>query len=221
MSRLPIAIFALASTLFAQGESLQYSISWPSGLSLGEGSISSKLNGTHRELELVLDASLPGVPVRDQYRSRIAPERFCSVLFEKESAHGARKSSEKSTFDSAKGTLVRQTKDGGKTETAVGACARDGLAFLFYVRDELSKGRIPPPQTIYFGAPYQVSLKHAGTEAITAGDTRVDADRISITVKGPASTSNFEILFARDATRTPLRIKAPLPVGTLTMDLVR
>jgi hypothetical protein len=40
-------------------------------------------------------------------------------------------------------------------------------------------------------------------------------------VKGPASDYELEMYFERDAARTPLVIKAPLPVGNLSMELVR
>lgn len=206
--------------LRGQNESLQYSINWPTGLSFGEGSLTSKRAGSQWELELVLDASLPGIPIKDLYRSQ-AGEGMCSLRFDKESAHGPRRASEISTFDVAKGTMTRETHRGGKSVLQVGSCARDALAFLFHLRQELAKGRLPAPQRIYFGAGYQLALSHTGTDTVVLGDSRVEGDRIAIAAKGPASETSFEIVFGRDAARTPLRIKAPLPVGTVTMELVR
>ena len=46
-------------------------------------------------------------------------------------------------------------------------------------------------------------------------------DRVVVFGKGPKSDFTFEILFARDAARTPLSIKIPVTVGTLSLELVR
>ena len=135
--------------------------------------------------------------------------------------HGSRKTAEKSTFDGAKGMLTRETSKGGKSESSIGACAKDALAFLFFARKELTQGRVPGPETVYFGSPYRVKLQYAGTESLTLGDTRIEVDRITAGAKGPASDIAFDLYFARDATRTPVLIKAPMAMGTFSMELVR
>ncbi len=60
------------------------------------------------------------------------------------------------TFDQQNGTASRETAGGGKTELKSPACGKDALAFLYYVRHELSQGRMPPQQTIFLGAPYDI-----------------------------------------------------------------
>jgi hypothetical protein len=40
-------------------------------------------------------------------------------------------------------------------------------------------------------------------------------------VKGPASEFSFEIFYARDAARTPLLIKIPVSIGTVSLEMVR
>lgn len=203
-----------------QTESLTYSINWPSGLSLGEGAITAVPSGHHWDLGLRLEATIPGFPIRDEYKSRAAAEGLCSVSFTKDSTHGSRVSSETSTFDAAAKIMRRETSKGGKSETAIGPCAKDALAFLFHLRKELAAGRIPPPQTIYFGAAYQASLKYAGTHTVTQGDARVEADKLTVSLKGPASTTVFDISFARDAARTPLSIRSQFAMGSFSMELV-
>jgi hypothetical protein len=42
-----------------------------------------------------------------------------------------------------------------------------------------------------------------------------------VSVKGPKSDFTVEVFYARDAARTPLLIRIPQPVGTLSMELVR
>ena len=70
-------IFLLYAALLASasGETLHYSINWPSGLSLGEATLRSDRtvestdSASGWEFELNLDASVPGFAIRDQYRS--------------------------------------------------------------------------------------------------------------------------------------------------------
>lgn len=208
-----------ASASAQQPENLSYSINWPSGLSLGEGSITSVTSGHYQDLSLKLEATIPGFPLRDEYRSRTS-DGLCSVTFEKLSTHGPKVTSEKSDFDTGKKVVRRETSKGGKSETAAGPCAKDALAFLFFLRKELAQGRIPPAQTIFFGAPYQASLKFAGSHQVKLGDHRVEADKVTVSLKGPASTTNFEISFAKDALRTPLVIRSQFSMGSFSMELV-
>ena len=213
-------LLLLAPGLFAQQpESLTYSINWPSGLSLGEGSITAVPSGHYQDLSLKLEATIPGYPLRDEYRSRVV-DGLCSVTFEKLSTHGSRVTSEKSIFDAEKKVVRRETSKGGQSETPIAACAKDALAFLFFVRKELAQGRIPPAQTIFFGAPYQATLKFAATHHVKIGERDIEADRIAVSLKGPASTTNFDISFARDATRTPLIIRSQFAMGSFSMELV-
>jgi hypothetical protein len=80
---------------------------------------------------------------------------------------------------------------------------------------------MPPESTIFFGAPYRVKLDYGGAETVRVNDAPAEADRILISVKGPASGIDFEIFYARDAARTPLMVKVPLPLGLVSMELVR
>jgi len=50
-------------------ETLNYSVNWPSGLSLGEGHLSAKHSSAGWNFELNLDAGVPGYPVKDSYLS--------------------------------------------------------------------------------------------------------------------------------------------------------
>ncbi|MEZ5354831.1 MAG: DUF3108 domain-containing protein [Bryobacteraceae bacterium] len=214
-----LAAFTLAASLFGQPgkEDLRYTINWPSGLSLGEGSMKADRHGNGWSYVLRLDASLPGVPIEDEYRSSSTSE-FCSQSFEKRSKHGSRNAAEKLTFE--EGTLRRETMEGGgKTEVKTGPCARDALAFLYFLRSELAKGRIPPAQTVYFGAAYEVRLQYGGRQRIAVNEKPVEAELFKATVKGPASTNSFELFFAKDAARTPLLVRAPFSMGTFRMEL--
>jgi hypothetical protein len=207
----------LAPWLMAQPETLRYSINWPSGLSLGEATLTA--NGGM--LSLTLEAMVPGFPIRDQYSSRVGA-RYCSETFSKEFVHGARKGLERLEFDAARKVVVRETPGGGKSEIPFpAACPKDALAFLFFLREELKNGRLPAAQTLFFGAPYQVRLTYAGGEKVKAGEQWEDTDRVQATVKGPASETSIEILFARDQARTPVLVRVRLAMGTFSMELAR
>lgn len=201
-------------------ESLNYTVNWPSGLSLGEGRLEAKKTAAGWEFDLLLDAAVPGFAVADRYHS-LANADLCSLEFEKNAVHGKRTAREKTAFDYRGGVARRDTIGGGKSKLPIAACARDALAFVFHARRDLAQGRVPPPQAVLFGAAYQVRLEFTGPQAVTANERREEADRVAVSVKGPASAVNFEVFFARDAARTPLVIRVPFTLGTFSMELVR
>jgi hypothetical protein len=227
-------MFALALAISAapavapvvENEQLHYNINWPSGLSLGEAQLRASMSkptpdATARlHLEFNLDAGVPSYAVSDQYRSEASAD-FCSGEFHRTISHGSKKTDEKNVFDQQSGTVNRETAGGGKTELKSAACGKDALAFLYYVRHELSQGRMPPQQTIFLGAPYDIRLEFMGTQKIRLGETQVEADRVTATVKGPSSEISFEVFFLKDQARTPALVRVPLALGKFTMELVR
>jgi hypothetical protein len=205
----------------AKAETLRYSINWPSGLSLGEGTLTSTRAGTDWTFSLQLDAAVPGFPVREKVNSKASAD-YCSTESEKEFSVGKKKAHEKTTFDQEKLTATRETLEGGgKSDISIPRCTRDALTFLFFVRRELAQGRLPPQQKVLFGAPYQVRVEYMGTQNIQIADAQVQADRLTGTIKGPASDETIEMFFARDAGRTPLLIRAPMAMGKFSMELTR
>jgi hypothetical protein len=205
-------------------EVLHYTVNWPSGLSLGEGTMRTRRLAQPpgaREFTLVLDAAIPGVTVRDEYISRATAD-YCSIRFEKNSVHGRRKASETSQFDADRGVMVRTTPEGGgRSEAPIAACAKDALAFLHFLRREIASGRLPGAQPVYFGATYQFRASYGGVQALTIEGERLEADKLTATVKGPASETTFEIWLGRDEARTPLSIRVPFAMGIFSMELVR
>lgn len=207
-------------------ETLHYSINWPSGLSLGEGEISSVAptgasgQETPWSFKATIDASLPGYALRDHYSST-ATAALCSLTLTKEFEHGGRKGQEKETFHADSNTVTRETRPGGgKSEISVSACARDALTFLGFLRHELAQGRLAPAQAVVFGALYQVRAEFTGTQEIRVSDRKMYADRMQVTFKGPASDFTFELFFSKDAARTPVFARLPLPLGAFTVELI-
>jgi hypothetical protein len=223
------AVLALAAASFAQNgfpfqnETLKYTVSWPSGLSLGEATLSAHGADAGWDFEMALNAGIPGYSVADKFRASASSE-LCSADFQRDLTQGGRKSIDKTDFDQKKGSARRVTtypEGGGRTQFDIPACARDALTFLYYARRELGQGRVPQSQQVYYGGPYAVRMEYAGAETITDGDKPVVTDRLKTYAKGPKSDVSFDIFFARDAARTPVAIRVPLKVGTFSLDLVR
>jgi len=217
-----------------QNETLRYNVNWPSGLSLGEAIVSaSKVTagkdtaskpGAAWNFALNLTVSIPGFPLGDTYRSSAAATDLCSTELNREVSHGSKKVTEKTTFDQKNGTAKRQTvtpAGGGSSDLSFHGCGQDGLAFWFFARRELGQGRVPPPETVFFGSGYTVRLEYTGAQTIPVAEKPTVTDHLVAHVKGPASDFSFEIFYARDAARTPLLIKIPVSVGTISLELVR
>ncbi|MBV9399023.1 MAG: DUF3108 domain-containing protein [Bryobacterales bacterium] len=205
----------------ASGETLHYAISWPSGLSLGEATLdATKSDSGEWHFGFDLDASVPGFAIRDKYQSKALGPGICSSELVKTMQRGSRKSEETDSFDQKAHLLTRQTKaPGGKSDYSISGCARDALAFLQFARNELAAGRLAQQQQIVLGGAYDVRLELSGTETVKSNGKPVQADRVQTTIKGPASEITVQILFARDAARTPVLARIPLSLGTFTVEL--
>ena len=84
------------------------------------------------------------------------------------------------------------------------------------------QGRVPEAQKISFsGAKYNASLQYAGAETIVVGNKSTLTDKMVCQIKGPASDVQFDAYFDRDAARTPVSIRVPLPLGKFSLELVR
>jgi hypothetical protein len=207
-------------------ETLNYVVSWPTGVALGEAHMSAargkspQSSGEQWSFELTLDATVPGFAVADRYHATASMD-LCSSLFDKEVTHGARKSHERVEIDQHEKVAHRETVGGGKSDVSVSPCTRDALTFLYFARRELGQGHVPPHENILFGGPYQAELVYTGEQPVKVNDRPTTADRVLATLKGPASEITFEMFFARDAARTPLVIRVPLTLGTFSMELAR
>ncbi|HEY7334797.1 MAG TPA: DUF3108 domain-containing protein [Bryobacteraceae bacterium] len=211
------------------GETLHYVVNWPSGLSLGEATLDSShvmfQSGPNAHAEswnfgFDLDASVPGFSIRDHYTSQASDPQICSSKLVKTTQRGSRKTEETDTFDQEAGKVTRETKaPGGKSDYSVSACARDAMAYLQFVRNELASGRLAPQQAVVLGGSYNVRIEFSGTETVKNNGKPVQADRVQATVKGRSSDFTVQILFAKDAARTPLLVRIPLSLGTFTAEL--
>ncbi len=218
---------ALAQTAppFPAGESLEYSVNWPSGLSLGKAKFTARRSepgeaGRARwTFTFEIDAAIPSFHVLDSYEAQ-ADEELCSIRFLKKLEHGRRKAHEEIVFDQEAHQATRTTLGGGGSSTLeIPECGRDALTFFYFLRRELARGRIPPPGKIVFGSLYEVRLQPAGSERVAVKGKPYEADQLTVTVKGPASEAIFLLLVARDEARTPVRITVPLEPGSFTMEL--
>ena len=159
--------------------------------------------------------------MKDSYTAH-ANRDFCSADFSKQFLHGKRKGGETETVDRSHATVSRVTLNGGgKSEFAVPDCTKDALTLLYYARRELGQGRVPAASKVFFGSGYEVKMVYTGAMDIPVAGKPVTTDHLNIGVKGPASEFTFEIFYARDPARTPLLIKIPVSVGTISLELVR
>jgi hypothetical protein len=215
-------VFLLA--IPAGAETLHYSVNWQSGLSIGEVALSSQTVAPNSardggwSFDLTVDAAVPGFAIRDEYKST-ADQKFCSDTLERTVAHGSHKSGETDTFHQQDHKLTRESP-GNKSESRIGDCAHDALAFLQFIRKELVEGRLAPDQSVYLGGAYNVKLVYTGTESLKQGSERMDADRVHAVIQGPRADLGVDIFFAKDVGRTPVLARLPMALGTFTVELI-
>jgi len=212
---------------FSAEESLHYSVRWPSGLSLGDATFTAHRMKEGWNFSATLDVAVPGFTIADKIRSHATGDDYCSTEFERDLSHGSRHTIDKLEFDQSDRTAKRTTvlpEGGGKTDLQTASCAHDALSYIYLTRREMGQGRMPSSQQVYFGSGYSVTPQYTGEETIksagTGGKPAV-TDKVVVTVKGPQADLSFEIYFARDAQRTPLSIRVPSSLGTISLELVR
>jgi hypothetical protein len=208
-----------------QNETLRYRVNWPGKVGLGDVTLSARKTGDGGwNFEMTASVGIPVVPIYDTYKSSAAGVGLCSSTLQREISHGARKVLEKTEFDQKANQATRQTvvpAGGGKSEFAIPTCARDALTFQYFARREMGQGKVPPAGKVFFGSGYDVKTVYTGAQDVPMAGKPVVTDHLNVSVKGPASEFTFEVFYARDAARTPLLIKIPVSVGTVSLELVR
>ncbi len=207
-------------TPFRAGERLRYEIVWPSGLSLGEADFSASTEQGGWKFQATLSASLPNFEIKDRYSSE-TDFSLCSQTFQKKFKHGARTADETVEFDQDAHRAHRvSAAGGGESEFEIPPCGRDALAFLYFLRQDLARGRISPPDDINFGGQYMITVTYAETRQVKVGGAIREADRILVDVTGDKAQHSFEIFFGKDEARTPLIVRVPFELGTFELHLV-
>lgn len=202
-------------------EILRFEIRNASGLELGEIELSAApANGADAwEFVLQAQAAIPQFPVAEW--TRAAATGLCTTESEKKAVRGKRRIDEKTTFDQRTLKATRETAKGGSSELTIPPCARDALTYLYHLRKELALGRLPQVQTVFYGAPYQVTAQFKGTQSVKLGEAQLEAERIIVSIKGPASKADIEMLFERDAVRTPVSVRVPVANGSIVLERAR
>jgi hypothetical protein len=198
---LPAILAALSVPALAQQpESLHYNLDWPSGLSLGEASLTAQKTAAGWDFEMSVDAAVPGFRISDRFHSVTNPQ-LCSLEFSREISQGSRKAGETTKFDDASG------------------CVRDALAYLFSLGRNLTQDTLPPPGQVFYGRPYSINVAASGQQTININGKPQIADCLTVHLAGPASNSTFEIYFAQDAARTPILARIPTNLGPISVEL--
>ena len=172
-------------------EDLNYSVNWPSGINLGEAHLHAKRAGTNWNFAFTIEAGVPGFQLKDAFHAESTSD-FCSTSFDRSTMHGARTGDEKETIDRGRGVATRVTKGGGQSDIQVPGCVKDALTYLFYTREEMGQGRVPPAQQILYGGLYQMSLAYAGAPMIPINGKQVQSDEVACTVKSQSGEFKFE-----------------------------
>jgi hypothetical protein len=205
------------------GETLRYSINWPSGLSLGEATLTSQPAESPKgamSLQFQAEASIPGFSILENL-SATADPGGCSISFTKDSLRGKRVLQETTEFDQAARQATRQTKNGGKSVLPAPECARDALAFLQFLRHQLRAGRLPSgTQTVFAGAAYDLSVRFLRVARVPISGKVTETEQLAVSVRGPKTEIDFELFFARDPARTPVLAKIPFELGTFALELM-
>jgi hypothetical protein len=208
-----------------QNETLRYRVNWPGGGSLGEVTLTARKTGDSGwDFEMSTAVGIPVVPISDTYKSAAGGTDLCTSTLQREISHGSKTVIEKTEFDQTNNRARRQTTvpaGGGKSEFSIPTCARDALTFFYFARREMGQGSVAPAGKVFFGSGYEVKMVYTGAMDVPVAGKPVVTDHVNVSVKGPASDFTFEIFYARDAARTPLLVKIPVPAGTVALELVR
>jgi len=210
---------AIGAAPFQSGERLRYDVVWPSGLTLGEATFSANAETGGWAFEAEIRASLPNFEIRENHHSR-ADAGLCSKELEKDAQRGNKTVKETVIFDQNRGMAERSTEQGGASRFEIPPCARDGLTYLYFLRQDLARGRIPPPDDLNFGGQYAVTVTYAESRKVEAAGKLQDSDRILVDVMGAGSSHSFEVFFGKDDARKPILIKVPFDMGTFSLRLV-
>jgi hypothetical protein len=217
---------------FAPGETLTYDVTWsifPAGevtatLKQADGSSPATYEVTTRAQSQGVVSLL--YRVDNEFRSVFDPHTFCSHEIHKRTNEGSRHKDTRIVFDSARRLAVLDERDLSKpdapskhAEHEIPACVTDIITAFYYVRGQpLHVGerlRLP----INDGAKtYEVTVEVQAREQIqTPLGTRY-AFRVEPKVFGGLYRRKGRMLiwFSDDEQRLPLRIKASMPVGTIT-----
>ncbi|MCY4536505.1 MAG: DUF3108 domain-containing protein, partial [Bryobacterales bacterium] len=141
--------------------------------------------------------------------------------FEKHILHGSKRANELLRFrpNVVERINLQRAEESRPSVIPVQDCARDALAFLYFLRTELAAGRIPPPSTVFFGAGYRIRLEHTQTRWLTWDGERQLTDEIRVSVRGPASEHELSAYFGRDDSRAPLLFQMQFDADRFTMRL--
>jgi hypothetical protein len=213
-----------------QNETLKYNVKWPGGLTRGEVTLSAQQTGGGWTFHMSTNVDVPIVPIADRYQSSAVGMDLCSTKLERAISRGKKKVNEQTEFDQKAGTAERRTlvaatadkpAGGGRSEMQFVGCGRDALTFQYLTRREMGQGRMPAAGKVFFGSGYDVAAVYTGAMEIPIGGKQTTTDHVNVSVKGPASDFTIEIFYARDPARTPLLIKIPVAIGTVSLELVR
>jgi uncharacterized protein DUF3108 len=201
---------------------LSFNLIWPSGITLGEATLTASRAGKQIHLEASVVADIPQYHVGYTFASD-ADENLCSIRFSETLREGRSTRETTFDFDQAK-HVVRRTRGGRTTESPIPDCARDPVALLYHFRRQLAAGllKVGTPEAtgeFYLGDNYTVHYDAIAAESVKVGSKTPGGDRFLIRVQDHGEERSFEVWIRTDASRAPVAVRVPLSLGTLAAEL--
>jgi len=199
-------------------ESLKFRLLWPSGLALGEGVLASSMPSGQVRLTFTVEVELPTFRLSASFTSVATQTDLCSLQYHRNATEGAKVVEESIEFDQTSHQAHR-TFGGETSALSIPNCARDPLVFLYYFRRQLAAGKPADVSTFFAGTGSSLEIKPAGTETVSVGGVKRNAEKFLVTYRRPRRETTFELWTAADAARTPLLIRLPSSLATFSAEL--
>ena len=205
--------------VLAAGEKLEYNLRWPSGITLGEATLKATHTGNQMFLEATVDADIPQYHALYTFSS-VTDEQFCSQQFRMVLHEGKRIVNDTFEFDQ-NNHQVHRVRNGRSTTASLSDtdCARDPLALIYYFRQQLALGKLPPGASgvLYLGEAYTVHYD-AAAPGPASGSKAPQGELFNIRVDAP-NAPNLEVSIRNDPQRVPISLRIAFSLGTLSADL--
>lgn len=205
------------------GENLTYKISWPSGLPLGEATLSASGGARQIHISLTIDAEFPANHATYSFTSTTDPE-LCSIRFAVSIRQGTRSLLDDYSFDQQNHQL-RRIRNGRTSVTDIPECARDPLALFYFLRKQAAAQQLGMGQTVagsfFLSLEGSASLEHdKPAETVPFSTKNAQGDGYVVSYSGGSGAEGiFEMWLRADPSLTPVAFKAELPLATFTAEL--
>ena len=204
-----------------EGELLTFDIYWPSGVALGEATLTAKSVKDVLFFAASVEVALPQGRILYKFSSS-ADAALCSREFRQSVQRSGKFWEEISKFD-ALSSKVQVSRDGHTREFSAGKCERDPLTYLYYLRTRAVAGPRPASDTLLLTGPLKLQLSAHTGENVKINRTERHGDRYVIhyppSARSGVSAGPFELWLDGTIKQTPIAVRLPLPLATFSAEL--